>query len=78
MFNLCLAGKGDTTVDFHHLVEDVGICLGEAVKKALGDKSGISRYGAALVPMDESLCSVALDISGRPYLVFDAEIRVTM
>ena len=73
LFNLCLAGKGDTTVDFHHLVEDVGICLGEAVKKALGDKSGISRYGAAVVPMDESLCSVALDISGRPYLVFNAE-----
>jgi imidazoleglycerol-phosphate dehydratase len=60
-------------VDDHHLVEDLGICLGQAVKDALGSKEGIRRYGSALVPMDESLCSVALDLSGRPYLIYHAE-----
>ncbi|MFB3925475.1 MAG: imidazoleglycerol-phosphate dehydratase HisB [Syntrophales bacterium] len=70
-FDLRLDGKGDTSVDYHHLVEDIGICLGEAVKKALGDKKGISRYGSAFVPMDESLCGVDIDLSGRPYLVFN-------
>lgn len=63
--------KGDIDVDFHHLVEDVGICLGEAVKKALGKKIGIKRYGLAVVPMDESLATTSLDISGRGYLVFN-------
>ena len=72
-FDLILKGKGDTDVDYHHLIEDIGICLGETVKKALGNKEGISRYGSAVVPMDESLCRVDLDISGRPYLVFNAD-----
>jgi imidazoleglycerol-phosphate dehydratase len=72
-FGLSIKGRGDTAVDYHHLVEDVGICLGEAVKKALGGKAGISRYGSSMVPMDESLSSVAVDISGRPYLVYNAE-----
>ncbi|MCL2751143.1 MAG: imidazoleglycerol-phosphate dehydratase HisB [Firmicutes bacterium] len=65
--------RGDLNVDGHHTVEDVGITLGQAVLKALGDKKGINRYGAATVPMDESQASVALDISGRPYLVFNAK-----
>jgi imidazoleglycerol-phosphate dehydratase len=68
-----IRGKGDTSVDYHHLVEDVGISLGKALKKALGDKEGIRRYGTASVPMDESLCRVSMDISGRPYLVFNAD-----
>lgn len=62
--------EGDTHVDDHHTVEDVGIALGEAITKALGDKRGIERYGHASVPMDESLARVALDLSGRPALVF--------
>lgn len=73
MFDLTVSGKGDTDVDYHHLVEDTGICLGESITKALGDKEGIIRYGSALCPMDESLCLVSMDISGRPYLVFNAE-----
>ena len=64
--------KGDLHVDGHHTVEDVGICLGQAIAKGLGDKSGIARYGAASIPMDECLANCALDISGRPYLVFNA------
>jgi imidazoleglycerol-phosphate dehydratase len=72
-FALSLKSAGDTAVDYHHLVEDIGICLGQAVKEALGDKKGINRYGSALVPMDESLSSVSMDISGRPYLVFNAD-----
>ena len=62
--------KGDTHVDDHHTVEDVGIALGEAITHAIGDKKGIERYGNATVPMDESLARVALDLSGRPALVF--------
>jgi imidazoleglycerol-phosphate dehydratase len=73
-FDLSVSGRGDTSVDDHHLVEDLGICLGAAVKQALGDKQGIARYGAALVPMDETLCSVAIDISGRPYLIYHAAV----
>lgn len=69
-FDLKIKSKGDTDIDDHHLMEDIGICLGEAVKKALADKRGISRYGSATVPMDESLCSVVVDISGRPCLVY--------
>lgn len=72
LFDLKISGQGDREVDDHHLVEDLGICLGNAVKKALGDKERIARYGAALAPMDESLASVALDISGRPCLVYHA------
>lgn len=64
--------KGDLYVDAHHSVEDIGICLGKAFAEALGDKSGITRYGSAFVPMDEALAFCSLDISGRAYLVFDA------
>jgi imidazoleglycerol-phosphate dehydratase len=71
LFDLKLAAKGDTEVDDHHIVEDIGICLGMALKKALGSKKGIERYGYCLLPMDETLTEVCLDISGRPYLVFN-------
>lgn len=70
LLDLEVRAQGDLHVDQHHTVEDVGICLGDALRKALGDKSGIHRYGSALVPMDEALASVALDLSGRPYLVY--------
>ena len=70
-FDLTVKAKGDTKVDYHHTVEDVGICLGSALYKALGDKRGIYRYGNMLLPMDEALIMVALDISGRDYLNFD-------
>ncbi len=70
-FDLCVRGQGDTSVDEHHLVEDLGICLGAAVKQALGGKEGIARYGQSLVPMDEALCGVAMDISGRPHLIYN-------
>ncbi|MEW6423459.1 MAG: imidazoleglycerol-phosphate dehydratase HisB [Bacillota bacterium] len=69
-FDLELTAKGDLNVDAHHTVEDIGICLGRALKAALGDKAGIARFGHALVPMDESLAMVAVDISGRGYLAF--------
>ncbi len=62
--------KGDIEVDYHHLIEDVGIVLGEAIKKALGQKLMIRRYGESLTPMDESLAQIAIDLSGRPYLVY--------
>jgi len=73
-FDLQLTTNGDLHVDGHHTVEDTGIALGQALTKALGDKNGIKRYGTAFVPMDEVLAMVSLDISGRPYLVFDATI----
>lgn len=72
LFDLTVEAKGDLEVDYHHTVEDVGIALGEAFEKALGEKAGIQRYGAALVPLDEALVSVAVDLSGRPYLVYQA------
>jgi imidazoleglycerol-phosphate dehydratase len=65
---------GDLQVDCHHTVEDVGIVLGKALAEALGDKSGIKRYGTSFVPMDEALAMVAADISGRPFLQFDADM----
>jgi imidazoleglycerol-phosphate dehydratase len=68
-FDLTLKAVGDTAVDAHHSVEDVGICLGQALAKALGDKKGIARFGSARVPMDEALADVVLDLSGRPFLV---------
>lgn len=71
---LRVSARGDLEIDAHHTVEDVGITLGEALTEALGDKRGINRYGDALVPMEEALAQVALDISGRPLLVYDANI----
>ena len=72
--NLTVKAKGDLEVDCHHTVEDIGIVLGEALKEALGDKAGIRRYGNCFIPMDETLAQVCLDFSGRPFLVFGAEI----
>jgi imidazoleglycerol-phosphate dehydratase len=74
LLGLTVQSRGDTVIDDHHLVEDVGICLGQAVRKVLGDRKGIARYGSAAVPMDESLCSVVMDLSGRPYLIWRAEL----
>ncbi len=73
--DLSLRAKGDIGVDSHHTVEDVGICLGEGIKKALGEAKGIQRYGMAIIPMDETLGSVALDLSMRPCLVFNMKLR---
>lgn len=70
-----LSAKGDTEVDYHHTVEDLGICIGTAISKALGDKKGVRRYGQATVPMDESLSSVVIDISNRPLLAYRVSIR---
>jgi imidazoleglycerol-phosphate dehydratase len=72
-FDLTVVTKGDLQVDAHHTVEDIAIVLGQAIRAALGDKSGISRYGDALVPLDEALAQAVVDISGRPYLVHDGE-----
>jgi imidazoleglycerol-phosphate dehydratase len=71
LFDLDLTAKGDLIVDCHHTIEDVGIVLGEAIKKAVGDKRSIRRYGDIILPMDEALIMCAVDLSGRPYLVFD-------
>jgi imidazoleglycerol-phosphate dehydratase len=71
--DLRVEAKGDLEVDLHHTVEDVGIVLGNAVREALGDKHGVRRFANALVPLDEALVQVALDLSGRPYLVYDVE-----
>lgn len=73
-FDLQLSAKGDTQVDDHHTVEDLGICLGQALARSLGDKSGIGRYGHAYVPMDESLARVCLDLSNRPFLHYDVTV----
>lgn len=72
-FGLTLSCKGDLEVDCHHTIEDTGIVLGQAFKQALGDKGGIARYGSFFIPMDEALGFCAADISGRPYLVFEAD-----
>jgi imidazoleglycerol-phosphate dehydratase len=74
LMRLDVQAVGDVGVDFHHTVEDVGICLGQALQEAVGDKKGIGRYGTAYVPMDEALVMVALDFSGRAYLAFEVEI----
>jgi imidazoleglycerol-phosphate dehydratase len=71
---LQLEASGDLETGAHHTTEDVGICLGQAIDEALGDRAGIRRYGSALVPMDEALGDCAIDISGRPYLAFDADL----
>ncbi|HEX2852974.1 MAG TPA: imidazoleglycerol-phosphate dehydratase HisB [Opitutaceae bacterium] len=73
LFDLTVKAKGDTDVDYHHTVEDVGLVLGQAFKEALGDKIGIRRYGFFLLPMDESLARIAIDVGGRPHLVYSAE-----
>ncbi len=73
LFDLKITASGDTDVDDHHTVEDIGMCLGEAFNNALGDKTGINRYGSFLLPMDEALAEVAIDLSGRPFVVFNAE-----
>ena len=73
--SLKVKAKGDTEIDCHHLVEDIGIVLGQALKKALGKKIGIARYGNFLLPMDEALSYVSLDLSGRPYLEYEAKIK---
>ena len=75
LFDLKMKAKGDLEVDQHHLIEDCGIVLGQAFKKALGDKKGINRAGYFVYPMDEALAVVAIDISGRPYLQFDAKFK---
>ena len=73
LFDLEIAAKGDLHIDDHHTVEDVGIALGQAIRQALGDRKGIRRYATAHVPMDEALTRVSLDLSGRAFLVFEAQ-----
>jgi imidazoleglycerol-phosphate dehydratase len=74
LFDLTVKCQGDLHVDSHHTVEDVGICLGKCLAQALGDKSGIRRYGSATVPMDETLVTAAVDLSGRSFLVWNADV----
>src|SRR5215212_9777338 len=75
LIDLTVEAKGDLDVDAHHTVEDVGIVIGQCIEKAVGDKRGIFRYGWAIVPMDESLAQVAIDLSGRPAFVFNVQFR---
>ena len=75
LFDIELQARGDLEVDYHHTVEDVGLALGEAFKKALGDKHGIRRFGEASCPLDETLAKVVIDLSGRPYLSYNVKIR---
>ena len=75
LFDIKLQAKGDLEIDYHHTVEDVGLALGEAFKKALGDKQGIRRFGEASCPLDETLAKVVIDLSGRPYLSYNVKIR---
>ena len=75
MLDLAVRAKGDTHIDYHHTAEDIGIALGAALKNALGEKQGIARYGSAFIPMDESLASVHIDISGRPHLTLHLPLR---
>ena len=74
MMDLKVRAEGDLHIDFHHTTEDTGIVIGQAVKKALGDFAGITRFGSALIPMDETLTRVAIDVSNRPYLVWKVKI----
>ena len=76
-FDLKVQASGDVEIDDHHTVEDVGICLGQAIRQALGDRSGLRRYGTARVPMDEALAQVTVDISNRPYLVYQVNFAST-
>ena len=73
-FDLNIKAKGDTEIDFHHTVEDVGIAIGQAFDKALGDRKSIARYGSSSVPFDETLSNSHIDLSGRPYFVFDVNL----
>ena len=73
-FDLAVRARGDLAVDYHHTVEDVGLTLGQALRRALGDKAGIRRFGEATVPLDEALVTAVVDLSGRPYLVYDVRI----
>jgi imidazoleglycerol-phosphate dehydratase len=75
LMDLTLTLKGDIDIDYHHSVEDAGICLGKAFKEALGDAKGITRYADVVLPMDETLCQMAIDISGRSYLAFDVPFQ---
>ena len=75
LLDLKIKAKGDLEVDYHHTVEDVGLLLGEALDKALGAREGIARYGSSMVPMDEALSRVAIDLGGRPYLVYRVAMR---
>jgi imidazoleglycerol-phosphate dehydratase len=75
LFDIKIQARGDLEVDYHHTVEDVGLALGEAFKKALGDKHGIRRFGEASCPLDETLAKVVVDLSGRPYLSYNVKIR---
>ena len=77
-FDLTLSCSGDLDIDAHHTVEDVGICLGKAIRDALGDRAGIRRVGSAYMPMDEALAFAAIDISGRPYLAWNADFTAPM
>lgn len=76
LFNLQIKASGDLEIDAHHTVEDIGIALGSALTQALGDKNGINRYGDCLMPMDEVLVAVAVDISGRPHLAYQADLPI--
>ena len=75
LMNLTVQASGDLDVDYHHTVEDVGLALGETLDKALGDRNGIARYGFSLLPMDDAMARVAVDLSGRPYLVYSVAMR---
>lgn len=75
LFDLDVAARGDLEVDYHHMVEDVGLVLGEALRKALGDKKGLRRFGSAVVPMDDALARVAVDLGGRPWLAYRFPLR---
>lgn len=77
-FDLTIKAEGDIEIDYHHLVEDMGISLGQAFRDALGDKSGIKRYGFFILPMDETLVTVALDLSNRGFLVFEADPPISL
>ncbi len=75
LIDLEIKARGDLKVDYHHTVEDIGICLGEAIRKALGNKQGINRFGSKILPMDEALVSVSIDVSNRPLLVFNVPLK---
>ena len=75
LFDLTVKAAGDSEIDLHHTVEDIAICLGDAVDKALGDKAGIKRYGTSTVPMDEALATAVVDLSGRPFLVYEVDFH---